>query len=176
MRTAQLLGITGVLWAALAQADGPLAPGDAGMRPLSPAESAFHEFRERRLERALNEGKLTPEEAETLRRRWREQRVVPPLERLTPEQREQLRQFAEQHRRDRQLLHDSLSPEQREVIRRLRQSGQLDRQQLFDLLTPEQQQQFLLREQARKQERRRLLRELDPSAPPPRRLFNRWGE
>jgi len=172
MRTAQVLAMAGLLCSALARADNAAPGGVWSVRPLPAQEgSVFQEFRQRRLERALSEGKLTPEEAETLRRRWREEPAGQPLERLTPEQREQLRQFAEQRRRDRQELHDSLSPEQRETLHRLRQNGTLDRQQLFNVLTPEQRQQLLQRETQRNQERRRLLHDPDFPLQNPRRPF-----
>ncbi len=170
MRAAQVLTVAGLLCSAFARAEGPVVPGGVwSARPLPAPEGAYQEYRQRRLERALSEGKLTPEEADALRRRWRDEPANQPLERLTPEQREQLREFAEQRRRDRQQLHDSLSPEQRDTLQKLKQSGSLDRQQLFNVLTPEQRQQLLLREFQRNQERKKLLRELDSPQPSQRR-------
>lgn len=172
MRTAQVLAMAGLFCSALARADNAVPGGVWSVRPLpAPDGSVFQEFRQRRLERALSEGKLTPEEAEALRRRWRDEPAGQPLERLTPEQREQLRQFTEQRRRDRQELHDSLSPEQRETLHRLRQNGTLDRQQLFNVLTPEQRQQLVQRETQRNQERRRLLHDPDSTLQSQRRPF-----
>lgn len=154
--------LAGLLCVPAAHAD-PSAPlADPFLsRPQPSSEGAFQEYRERRLERALREGTVTPEEAEQLRRRWRESVSPPALERLMPEEREQLRQYAERRRRDRAQLIDSLSPDQREQLRRRVQAGQFDRQQLLDILTPEQRQQFLSNEMSRRHDRERYIRELE---------------
>ena len=173
MRVMSGMMLAGLLCASAAQADPSAPSADPFLsRPLpAPSEGAFQQYRERRLERALREGTVTPEEAEQLRRRWRESASPPALERLMPEEREQLRQYAERRRRDRAQLLDSLSPEQREQLRHRVQEGQFDRQQLLDILTPEQRQQFLQNELSRRQERERYIRDLESRARQnPRRL------
>lgn len=173
MRVLSGMMLAGLLCAFTAQADSSASSADPFLsRPQpSPTDGAYQEYRERRLERALREGTVTQDEAEQLRRRWRQSAPPPALERLMPEEREQLRLYAERHRRDRAQLIDSLSPEQRDQLRRKVQEGQFDRQQLLDILTPEQRQQFLQNEMTRRQERERYIRELESrSRQNPRRL------
>mgnify|MGYP000001604024 FL=1 len=165
-RLFQALFLISGMTAAMAHAEMPVTSPDA----LQAVERNMQEYRERRLERALRDGTVTPEEAERLRRHWRESAAVSPLERLRPEDREQLRQFAEQRRRDRIQLLESLSPEQREMWQRKVRENGFDRQQLLDILTPEQRQLFLQKELQRRESRERYLRELDARLQhPPRR-------
>ena len=162
------LFLIGGMIAAMAHADTPPPGADA----LQSVERNMQEYRERRLERALHDGTVTPEEAERLRRHWRESAPVSPLDRLRPEDRDQLRQFAEQRRRDRMQLLASLSPEQREMWQRKVRENGFDRQQLLDILTPEQRQLFLQKELQRRESRARYLRELEARLQQsPRRAF-----
>lgn len=165
-RLFQALFLISGMAAAMAHADTPVVGADA----LQSVERNMQEYRERRLERALHDGTVTPDEAERLRRHWRESASVSPLDRLRPEDREQLRLFAEQRRRDRIQLLESLSPEQREMWQRKVRENGFDRQQLLDILTPEQRQLFLQKELQRRESRERYLRELDARLQhPPRR-------
>ena len=143
------LFLIGGMIAAMAHADTPPPGADA----LQSVERNMQEYRERRLERALHDGTVTPEEAERLRRHWRESAPVSPLDRLRPEDRDQLR-------------------EQREMWQRKVRENGFDRQQLLDILTPEQRQLFLQKELQRRESRARYLRELEARLQQsPRRAF-----
>ena len=74
MLAGPMLMLAGMSLAACALAEPPPLPEQTWrMRPLPAQEEGRHEFRLRRLEKAISEGKLTPEEAD----------LAPPLARRT---------------------------------------------------------------------------------------------
>ena len=114
-----------LLGAVLLCAQGYAAP-DAGPGPNADTGSPgsrWHEHREQRLQSALENGSITPAEAERLRQHWQhkdEQRRLF-LDTLTPEQRQRLQRMEADQRARRREFMDSLTPQQRQQLRLQRQ-------------------------------------------------------
>ncbi len=191
-----LLGMTGLLLMGIAQAQSR-ANQVAGRPALLRVgdEPPYVEHRERRLERALRDGKITPEEADRLRERWRGQGpqqelwgypkrpgMAPPdsawkerrkrlVESLTPPQRQQFEDMQQQDRQARERLEQGLSDQQRERMRRRHELSPEERRELFESLTPEQREQIKSHFKQRRQAREQFFNSLTPEQrslmPPP---------
>ncbi|MBB5017673.1 DNA-binding MarR family transcriptional regulator [Chitinivorax tropicus] len=165
----------------------------AGAR--SADESAPMEHRERRLERALRDGKLTAEEAERIREGWRGQGAMPNWwgggarsgvpqpddawserrkklnEILTPVQKQQFEEMQAQWRQARERLEQGFTESQRELSRRRHALSPEARRQLYESFTPEQREQIKSFFKQQKQAREHFFNSLSPEQraqlPPP---------